>query len=952
MDQPRQPHDCNVQLLKKDDLGSGSYGAVCKAMIGQRLCAAKLLHPIFIQSNDPGFVTTRKRFEQECCFLNDMKHPHIVEYLGTSHDPDTGLLVLLMELMDESLTHFLEQSQQPLAYYIEIDLCHDIAQALAYIHSKEIIHRDLSGNNVLLIAGRAKITDFGMSKLLDANRRMTPLTICPGNSVYMPPEALSEPPVYSKKIDCFSFGVLQIQIMTRQFPDPGPAMQVVEDSRSPTGTTKMPVLDSERRKSHIDLIHPTHTLLPTALGCLSYLEKDRPSAQDLCQQLAAFKEAPCYIEGIQLAQLRVRYGEQAQQIQHLRQQRETLQQELQTKDTQLQTKDQQLQDSQRRTRTLQQELQTKETQLQTKDQQCQTKDQQLQASQRRTRTCTLQQELQTKDTQLQTKDQQLQDSQRHTRTLQQELRTKETQLQTKDQQCQTKDQQLQASQRRTCTLQQKLQTKDQQLQASQRRTRTLQQELQTKDQQLQASQRRTRTLQQELQTKDQQLQASQRRTRTLQLKLQTKDQQLQASQRRTHTLQQKLQTKDQQLQDSQRRTRTLQQELQTKETQLQTKDQQLLDSQRSTHTLQQTKDQQLQDSQRQIQQLTHQVEEKQHTIDDKETLLRELNQSNKQVTAEFLLQHEQGNKQLQDTVGQLRRDLQQALEEKQAGERRLRELNQQLLKMPQVGAQPHETITPPRPELQQPQLKEHATEDEQLQRMKHPGPLPQKTVLQHTTEDEQLQPMKRPGPLPQKTVLQHTTEDEQLQPMKRPGPLAQKTVLQHTTEDEQLQPMKQPGPLPQKTVMQQEAIRDMRWQKVSKAPEIMCRGSAAADSNMAFFNDWGSTTVHSYDSDTREWRWLPDAPHTYFTLVVVHRVLTMVGGLISGGATDSLLSLMGEGRDIKWLPNLPAMPTKRYYTAAVCSSHSLIVAGGYDSRNRLATVEVLDTDTRQWSVRC
>ena len=138
-----------------------------------------------------------------------------------------------MELMDESLTHFLKRSQQPLAYHIEVDLCHDIAQALAYIHSKEIIHRDLSSNNmILLIAGRAKITDFGMSKLLNANRRMTPLTMCPGNSVYMPPEALREPPVYSKKIDCFSFGVLQIQIMTRQFPDPGPAMQVVEDSRS------------------------------------------------------------------------------------------------------------------------------------------------------------------------------------------------------------------------------------------------------------------------------------------------------------------------------------------------------------------------------------------------------------------------------------------------------------------------------------------------------------------------------------------------------------------------------------------------------------------------------------------------------------------------------------------------------------------------------------------------
>ena len=432
--------------------------------------------------------------------------------------------------MDESLTDFLERSQQPLAYHIEVDLCHDIAQALAYIHSKDIIHRDLSGNNVLLLAGRAKITDFGMSKLLDSNRRMTPLTMCPGTLAYMPPEALSEPPVYSKKIDCFSFGVLQIQIMTRQFPDPGPAVQVVEDSRSPTGTIKIPVLDSERRKSHIDIIDPTHTLLPTALDCLSYSEKDRPSAQDLCRQLAAVKEAPRY--------------------------------QLQILQRELQTKDQQLQDCQRRTHTLQQDLQ---------------------------------------------------DSQRCTRNLQQEL---------------------------------------------------------------QDSQRRTHTLQQDLQD----------------------------SQRCTHTLQQDLQ-------DSQRRTHSLQQELQTK-------------------------DQQLQDSQRQIQQLTHQVEEKQHTINDKETLLRELNQqlqSNEQVTAEFqrnLLQHEQTNKQLRDTVGQLRRDLQQAVEEKQAGERRLREDNQQLPIMPQVGARPRETTTPPRLELQQPQEKQHAAGNGQLQRMKRPGPLPQETITQ------------------------------------------------------------------------------------------------------------------------------------------------------------------------------------------------------------------------------
>ena len=130
----------------------------------------------------------------------------------------------------------------------------------------------------------------------------------------------------------------------------------------------------------------------------------------------------------------------------------------------------------------------------------------------------------------------------------------------------------------------------------------------------------------------------------------------------------------------------------------------------------------------------------------------------------------------------------------------------------------------------------------------------------------------------------------------------------------------------------------------------MWRGSAAADSSMAYFNGFGSTTVHSYDSDTWEWHRLPATPHTYSTLVVVHYILTMVGGRISGGATDSLLSLVGEGWNKKWLPNLPAMPTKRYFTAVVYCGRSLIVAGGRDDRNRLVTVEVLDTDTRQWSI--
>ena len=73
-----------------------------------------------------------------------------------------------MELMDESLTRFLGRSTAPLPYHSQLNICHDVSLALSYLHSNAIIHRDLSSNNVLLIGegSRAKVTDFGISKLL------------------------------------------------------------------------------------------------------------------------------------------------------------------------------------------------------------------------------------------------------------------------------------------------------------------------------------------------------------------------------------------------------------------------------------------------------------------------------------------------------------------------------------------------------------------------------------------------------------------------------------------------------------------------------------------------------------------------------------------------------------------------------------------------------------------
>ena len=303
----------NVVIDKTETLGTGSFGAVCKAKCDELPCAAKLLYPVLfdlsptsIKQHSPRQSTKEhrqpvKRFEQECKFLSQIKHPNIVQYLGTYRDPDTKAPVLIMELMDESLTDFLHSAAEPVPYNLQVDITHDIAIALAYLHSNNIIHRDLSSNNVLLLAGRrAKVSDFGMSTLIQQSSKVSSLTTCPGTPAYMPPEALNEPPVYTMKLDSFSLGVIIVQILTRMYPKPTEryiTMEVQDPRNHRRNTTaKIPVPEVERRQQHIELIEKDHPLLSMALDCLKDQDSDRPCTKDICYSMEVIKQAQQYIE--------------------------------------------------------------------------------------------------------------------------------------------------------------------------------------------------------------------------------------------------------------------------------------------------------------------------------------------------------------------------------------------------------------------------------------------------------------------------------------------------------------------------------------------------------------------------------------------------------------------------------------------------------------------------------
>ena len=338
MAEGRQVLDFSID--KRNPLGCGAYGTVYKAKYYQSPCAAKILHSPILYPTDPGAERVMQRFQQECSILGSIRHPNIVQYLDLCTDPESGQPALLMELMDESLKKMLGGLQGPLAYSVEVNICHDIALAVAYLHSTKIIHRDLSSNNVLINAKRqAKLTDFGMSRVAGAAPNKTPLTRCPGTEAYMPPEALKQHPSYTEKLDCFSEGVLMIQVCTRLWPMPGPCftMETITDSGFPTSRVMQLVPEPERRKDHINLmIQRSHPLLPIALHCLQNDERERPSSKELCQRLAALKESTCYRESVQqvereqnnIAMLKTQIGVLQQTNQSLQRQVEQLQNQL------------------------------------------------------------------------------------------------------------------------------------------------------------------------------------------------------------------------------------------------------------------------------------------------------------------------------------------------------------------------------------------------------------------------------------------------------------------------------------------------------------------------------------------------------------------------------------------------------------------------------------------------
>ena len=189
-----------------------------------REVALKILPPNLVQEPE-----RRRRFVQEATATASLEHPHI----GVIHEigEADGVLFIAMEfLRGGSLAERMERER--LAVTDALELASGIAQGLSYAHEHGVVHRDLKPGNVMLTGeGYPKLVDFGLAKLLDAEKNPflnaapddSPLGSAASEGVsedtvsYMSPEQARGGKV-DPKSDIFSFGLLFYHMLSGRPP--------------------------------------------------------------------------------------------------------------------------------------------------------------------------------------------------------------------------------------------------------------------------------------------------------------------------------------------------------------------------------------------------------------------------------------------------------------------------------------------------------------------------------------------------------------------------------------------------------------------------------------------------------------------------------------------------------------------------------------------------------------
>jgi tRNA A-37 threonylcarbamoyl transferase component Bud32 len=219
------------------EIGRGGMGIVYRARDRRlkRHVAIKLLPPELSFRRD-----VRSRFLREAETAAQLSHPNIVPIYSV--DEVGNLVFFVMACIDGDNLATLVQKRGPLPMDSVRRWLGEVADALAYAHSRGVVHRDIKPDNILLdgIDGRALVTDFGIARAASSDSgdtaRLTATGMAIGTPAYMSPEQASGDRDLDARSDLYSLGIVAYQMLCGEPPFVGgttPALLVKHLAEAP-----------------------------------------------------------------------------------------------------------------------------------------------------------------------------------------------------------------------------------------------------------------------------------------------------------------------------------------------------------------------------------------------------------------------------------------------------------------------------------------------------------------------------------------------------------------------------------------------------------------------------------------------------------------------------------------------------------------------------------------------
>jgi len=197
-------------------IGVGGMSVVYKARCNRlnRYVALKVLKDEYSADE-----SLRRQFHDESQSVAILSHPNIVSVYDVSHFEDTEYIV--MELIDGiTLKEYLKR-RGVLTWKEVTFFSLQIAKALEHAHSRNIIHRDIKPQNIMLLRdGTLKVADFGIAKNMVAQEGTKTMGEAIGSVHYVSPEQ-AKGSIIDARSDLYSFGVVMYEMLTGRLPFEG-----------------------------------------------------------------------------------------------------------------------------------------------------------------------------------------------------------------------------------------------------------------------------------------------------------------------------------------------------------------------------------------------------------------------------------------------------------------------------------------------------------------------------------------------------------------------------------------------------------------------------------------------------------------------------------------------------------------------------------------------------------